>query len=215
MLQRFGAKSVTSIEANTHAYLRCLIIKNFLELDKVRFIYGDFVEFLRLNQVKFDVVIASGVLYHMTNPVELIELLARTTDKLFFWTHYYNYNLIIQNHPDNCRRFTGCVNSDHAGFKHTLYRQEYMEALNSSSFCGGSNQFSYWMDRNELLDCLRYFGFDNIKIGFDDTNHPNGPAFALVAIRDQRDSAMNRGIQCYGENGVAYTAKKLLQFIKG
>jgi predicted RNA methylase len=230
MLERLGAKSITAIEANTHAYLRCLIIKNLLDLNRVRFIYGDFVEFLRLNKIKFDIVIASGVLYHMMNPVEVIGLLANTTDKIFIWTHYYDYDIIKRNNQDSSKRFTGSINSGYGGFEHTLYRQEYNDALNLASFCGGNNQFSYWMDRNELLDCLRYFGFDNIRIGFEDPNHPNGPAFALVAFRDPEGCAprceirsskdndliytVGRAIQCYKDHGMSYTLKKTFEHLQ-
>jgi predicted RNA methylase len=50
MLERFGAASITSIEANTRAYLKCLIVKEVLGLNRVKFLCGDFIEFLRNNQ---------------------------------------------------------------------------------------------------------------------------------------------------------------------
>ena len=90
MLERYGAQSVLAIEANTRAYLRCLITKEILELKRVRFVCGDFMEYMRQEKTQFDLGVASGVLYHMSNPIEMLGLLTRLTRKhIFLWTHYY------------------------------------------------------------------------------------------------------------------------------
>ena len=182
MLERLGAASIVSIEANTHAYLKCLIIKEILELKNTRFLCGDFVEYLRNSQTKFDISIASGVLYHMQNPAELIGLLAKFTDKIFIWTHYYDRRIISAN--ANLRhKFVDSSPANYAGFQHTLYRQEYKKALEWSGFCGGNANNSHWMSRDDILACLKHFGLKNIEISFEAPDHPNGPSFALMAVR--------------------------------
>ncbi|MGQ4649220.1 DUF1698 domain-containing protein [Lyngbya aestuarii] len=183
MVERLGAETVVSIEANTRAYLKCLIVKELLELKKVRFLCGDFVEYLRTNQSKFDVCIASGVLYHMVNPAELIALASRTSPQLFIWTHYYDHEIISSN-PSLAHRSSEGLLTDYKGFKHTLYRQEYEAALNWMGFCGGHEAYSNWLSREDVLVCLNYFGFSKININFDQPNHPNGPSFAVTAFRD-------------------------------
>ena len=65
MLETLGADTVIAVEANKRAYLKCLIIKEILNLKRCRFELGDCVTFLRENQTAFDVCLASGVLYHM------------------------------------------------------------------------------------------------------------------------------------------------------
>src|SRR5215213_6466535 len=40
MLEQWGAASITSIEANTRAYLKCLIVKEVLGLQRVHFLCG-------------------------------------------------------------------------------------------------------------------------------------------------------------------------------
>lgn len=182
MIERLGAEKIVSIEANTRAYLKCLIVKEVLELKKARFLCGDFVEYLRNNQTKFDVCIASGVLYHMLNPAELIALAARTSSQLFLWTHYYDQKILSSN-PELKHRLTKGSSGDYQGFKHTLYQQNYEGALNWMGFCGGSEAHSYWLSREDIIACLKHFGFSEIKINFDQPNHPNGPSFALVAFR--------------------------------
>lgn len=183
MLERLGAASILSIEANTRAYLKCLIVKEMLELRRANFLCGDFVHYLRNNNDKFDMVIASGVLYHMKNPVELIALLSKVTDKFFIWTHYYDLEIISKNTfiPEN--KFGDSTTFEYKGFRHELHRYEYDKALDSLGFCGGSDQFSNWMTREDILACVKHFGFDDIQVGFDHQEHPNGPAFCLSAIR--------------------------------
>ena len=182
MLEHLGAKSIISIESNTRAYLKCLIIKEVLEIKKAQFLCGDFVEYLRNNQGKFDVCLASGVLYHMQNPAELIGLISKFTSKVFIWTHYYDKNIISAN-PNLRHKFTRSSSAKYSGFEHILYRQQYKDALKWQGFCGGSGENSYWMTRNDIIECLKYFDFKDIQIAFDDPAHPNGPSFALAAIK--------------------------------
>lgn len=183
MLERLGAASILSIEANTRAYLKCLIVKEILELKRPHFLCGDFVDYLRNNNKRFDVAIASGVLYHMKNPAELIALLSRVTDKMFIWTHYYDREIISKNPliPEN--KFGNITTFEYDGFQHELHRYEYDTALDSMGFCGGSDMFSNWMKREDILACVEHFGFNDIQVSFDHPEHPNGPAFALSAIR--------------------------------
>jgi len=182
MLEQLGAASILAIEANTHHYLKCLIVKELLNLQRAHFVCGDFVEYLRTTPVRFDVALASGVLYHMHNPVELIALLARAADQLFIWTHYYDPALIARN-PELARKFTGSQPAEHAGFRHTLFRQEYQDALDRSDFCGRSATYSHWLTRADILDALKHFGFEDIRLSFDHPQHFHGPSLALIAQR--------------------------------
>ncbi len=184
MLEKMGAASILSIEANTRAYLKCLIIKEILELKRAKFICGDFVKYLQNCSTKFDVCIASGVLYHMTNPVELLSLISQVTNKVFIWTHYYDQDLLQANPHKIAKKFLSSISAEHNGFKHTLYRYEYLTALDDAGFCGGSQPFSNWMSRADILACLKYVGFNEIEINFEQPEHPNGPSFALLAIRN-------------------------------
>ncbi len=77
MFQSRNADKVISIEANKRTFLKCLCIKNILNLDRVAFKLGDFMSFLRNDNSKYDIVFASGVLYHLEEPVELIKLISK------------------------------------------------------------------------------------------------------------------------------------------
>ncbi|HEX5501638.1 MAG TPA: class I SAM-dependent methyltransferase [Thermomicrobiales bacterium] len=182
MLARLGAASITAIEANTRAYLKCLIVKELLDLQGAHFLCGDFVEYLRTNRQRFDVAVANGVLYHMPNPVEVLALLARATDRLLLWTVYYDEEILARS-PHIARRFAGSAPAEHDGFRYTRHRYEYREALIVEGFCGGAHPFSHWLSRDDILGALRHFGLSDIAINFDHPDHPSGPAFALVAQR--------------------------------
>ncbi len=182
MLERREVGSIISIEANTHAYLKCLIIKELFKLNRVSFLCGDFVEHLRANEAKFDLCLASGVLYHMRNPVELIALAARASDRLYLWTHYYDQQIMSGN-PPLASRFPKRAQGGYGGYSHTLYRYEYQEALNFQGFCGGSAEYSHWLTRKDILACLNHFGFNEIQINFEQPDHQNGPSVAILAVR--------------------------------
>ncbi len=183
MFEQMGARSIFAIESNTRAYLKCLITKEILNLKKAHFRLGDFVAYLKNTQDTYEVCIASGVLYHMQKPAELIRLISQVSRKVMIWTHYYDHAL-IQNNPNiKADKFNETVYEDYQGFKHVLYRQNYQDALGWAGFCGGSENFSMWMDRQDILSCVNYFGFNQLKVEFEEPNHPNGPCFCLVGMK--------------------------------
>ena len=182
MMQQNGVESILAVEANSRAYLKCLIIKEMFQLDRVRFLYGDFIEFLKSSEARFDFCMASGVLYHMRNPVELIDLIAQAADQVFIWTHYYDADL-LNAHPTMSYRVTIGTPSIYNDFSHTLYRQEYGASLGWNGFCGGSAPYSHWLSRGDIVNCCQHFGFNKIQLCFDDADHPNGSAFALLATK--------------------------------
>lgn len=182
MLARQGAASITAIESNTRAYLKCLIVKELLDIPQAHFLCGNFVEYLRENETRFDLAVANGVLYHMPEPVELLAMLARSTDRLLLWTLYYDRDILARS-PHIARRFAGESVAEYEGFRYRRHRYEYREAQLVESYCGGSSTHSHWLGRDDIVNALRHFGLTDIEINFDHPDHPSGPAFALVARR--------------------------------
>jgi Protein of unknown function (DUF1698) len=182
MLEQLGAAEITAIEASDRAYLKCLTVKELTGLRRARFLYGDAVAYLRESSEHFDVGIASGILYHMTNPVELLALLAACCDRLYLWTHYYDETALLR-HPIVRARFHGSSEATHAGFTHTLHRYRYQASRFRLGFSGGRAPHSYWLTRDTIIAACRHLGFTRIEIAFDDPNHPYGPSCALVALR--------------------------------
>jgi hypothetical protein len=181
MLTNAGA-NVLAVEAQTRAYLKCLIAKELLGMDHAHFVLGDFMEYLRTTHDRFDVCVASGVLYHMRNPVETLALTTNVADKLFLWTHYYDED-IISNSKVLSPRFPSYETAESHGFKHKLHRHVYGAALQLKGFCGGSAPHANWLSRSDVLGALEHFGWTVGAIAFETPDHPNGPAFALAATR--------------------------------
>ena len=183
MLEALGASSIVAVESSTRAFLKCLIVKELVGLRRVRFLFGDFLEYLRADGQNFDVCLASGVLYHMQNPAELVALLSRRCRQhVCVWTHHYDH-AIVSSTPRLAQKFTGASSHEYCGFRHTLYRQEYQAALEWAGFCGSGAPATHWMTREDLFRCLHHFGFEVAGVAFEQPDHPNGPALAIVARR--------------------------------
>ena len=182
MLDRSGAAAVLSIEANRRAFLKCLIAKEILGMPSVNFVLGDFREFLAATGDRWDLCMASGVLYHMREPVHLLRDIATHTDRLFLWTHYYDESVVRKN-PNLSRRFRGHMAGQTGTLSYTLHRLNYLEALQAKRFCGGNAHYSHWLTRDAILDALRHFGFQKLSIGQDLPDHLHGPCFCVLATR--------------------------------
>lgn len=181
MLDRAGVASVTAIESNTRAYLKCLVAKELLGMPRARFLCGDFVEHLRSCDERFDLCVASGVLYHMSNPVEVLALVARVTDKVYIWTHYHDAD-VIRATPGFCRVFDEPAPAEFAGFKHTLHKTYYGDAaLADANFYGGPRPYACWLSRDDLMGALKHFGFTRVDIQFDKRGEACGPHISLLA----------------------------------
>jgi hypothetical protein len=182
MLEKFGAAEVVGVEANTRAFLKCLIVKEILGMSRVRFLCGNCVEYLRGGPAPFDVCIASGILYHLRNPAEFIALLSeRCRGYVYFWTNYYDRDVMKAN-PNIPHRFAGSSAGDYQGFTHTLYHQEYRETLHSNVFIGGVESTSNWMSRDDILRCLEHFHFEVLRVD-DQPESALGPCISIVAQR--------------------------------
>ncbi len=180
MMQKMGAKKIIAIEANSRAFLKCLCVKEIFKLDKVEYKLGDFMPFLDNEKSRYDLVIASGILYHMEEPVKLLKLISKVSDKVFLWTHYYDKN-IIPRRDDLAHKFSSVSSFEYDGVTYEYSTQSYKKALDWSGFCGGSNTISKWLTRESIIKVLKHFGFTDVKIGFDHLDHPNGPSFAVCA----------------------------------
>ena len=190
-LEHAGA-SVTAIESNRHAFLKCLITKELLGLERSHFLLGDFLPWLEERGMgaraadpdvePVDLVVASGVLYHAPDPLRLLAALAGVTDRLAIWTHYYDAEIGAR--PEQRRLFDPEVgHGELAGVDVALHRRAYLEALDHDGFCGGPEDVAVWLERDDLLAVLDALGYDHIEVGADDRTHPQGANLLLYAER--------------------------------
>jgi Protein of unknown function (DUF1698) len=150
-LSNLGAESIIAVEANTQAYLRCLVLKEILQ-HKGHFLLGDALKFLQTNTARYDMIFCSGILYHMSNPYELIKAMAERTDRVFLWTHYFD--------PDfpkgpNCKPKS--VDCD--GIQLTFYEHAYDVDISTQPFWGGNHATASWLSKETIEKLFSHFGF--------------------------------------------------------
>ncbi len=181
MAQQAGAARIVGVEANSNAFLKCLVTKELLGLDRCSFLCGEITEYLRSSQESFDVCIASGILYHMVNPIELLDLISQRASQLFIWTHIYS-DAALKNRS-LARKFGARHQIHHGGNYYDVVRHNYSIDSRLIGFWGGVSSHSNWITRSSLMDALRNCGWGDIEIAFDEPFYENGPALALVAAR--------------------------------
>lgn len=161
-LERYGVKSITAIEANADSFLRCLILKNALGL-RATYLLGDFVQYLR-DRPKADMIYASGVLYHMTHPLELLELCAAAAPNIYVWSFYYDEQAIEANAYER-RCFDGTTEVVSLGREEFTYHKRFYtpEIRDLKTYAGGIHSFANWMTLEDLRRAFETVGFKILR----------------------------------------------------
>ncbi|OCP35056.1 class I SAM-dependent methyltransferase [Ensifer sp. LC163] len=181
MLNGHRPARIDAIEANRLCFLRCLVAGHILNIDRANFMLGDIQEWLRDTDISYDLAIASGVLYHMSDPGEFLQLLSKCSNTLFLWTHFFHDEAMP---PTDVRRrpFSGRVEIRNVGGKEVRYHERsYQDANSNASFCGGMKDRHFWMQRDDILELLGSLGYSSIEIHREELDHAGGPCFSLFA----------------------------------
>ncbi|HOX52138.1 MAG TPA: class I SAM-dependent methyltransferase [Fibrobacteria bacterium] len=175
-LEKLGAKSVCAVEANSRAYLKCLVVKELYALQKVRFLLGDIYEHLQQDTSTYDLILNFGVLYHLRDPQRLFQLAAprlRAGGRLLLWTHFWAPS--AEECPALKGHFTAVRTVSLPGGQTTeLRRHEYGSSFFKNNFFGGNANYSEWMTRDGILQAAQANG---LSLVFDETiEHHHGPS---------------------------------------
>ena len=174
-LEQMGAREVVAVEANVDAFLKCLVVKEILGMN-ARFMCGDIVAFLANSQIDYDLVFASGILYHMADPLELIKQICLHSSRCFIWSHYFA-------EPQDLSASDRSPRTVHRNnFTTTYYEKDYPD-MDSDMFLGGNRLTNAWMKRDDIARAFAHFGFDRATIVVDEPHHVNGPAFSCAFAR--------------------------------
>ena len=173
-LERLGARTVTSVEANADAFLKSLIVKNMLGLNRSTFLLGDAIGFLAAPGPRYDLIFCCGILYHMTDPVGLIRACAARSDRIFVWTQYFRDQRRL-------RHFRP-VAVEHDGLRLTLHEMTYTHRT-IGRFLGGNRPTTRWMELPGILAALGHYGFTDTTVVLDDPDGINGPSTIIAAQR--------------------------------
>lgn len=168
-LEMVGAKHVTAIDANADGFLKACLLKNALSL-KSKFLLGDFLQYIQTPGLRYDLVYASGILYHLLDPVDFILRCGKVSDNLFLWTFYHNAETIAS-HAYERQRF---VDSEKRYFKREtfiyhkrIYDPEFVAA---AKYQGGIESAAYWLSLDDLMRALSLAGFRILRTVPDSFN---------------------------------------------
>ena len=184
MLHQQGA-TITAVEANKQAFLRCLVTKELLDLGRAKFLLGDCVQHLEQDDTRYDLIVACGVLYHMRDPLRFLSAVAARTDALYLWSNFIDVD-VLEPDSDLANGFAALRETrDFHGVDVKVYRLNYNNANKNLDFCGGIYDTPRWMDRASILDCLRVLGFSSLEVAHEQRPLPHEPSFSVYAKRPQ------------------------------
>jgi Protein of unknown function (DUF1698) len=178
-LSRMGAKSVLGIEASPSSYLKALIAKELTGMN-ANYLLGDFVKYLECAKINYDLIFACGVLYHMMDPIHLIKLIADRSDRAFFWTIYVS--------EEQSATWADSFMNENQGYQ-CKYHRHYYDPQFYSRGHSGVNPYCCRLTKNDILEALRTFGFNDLRIMKDEPESPGGAAFSLVCHRTVKGRA--------------------------
>ena len=154
MMADAGADFITAIEGDPKCFLRCLIVKEAFNMPNVEFLYRDFCKYVSVmanselfgQGLLFDIISASGVLYHQLNPAQLIYDMSMITDHIFVWSQV----------ADTKKDFIQVGD-------HKYYGEVRTYGKHTDSYCGGLHPTSFWMEADEMRRCFNDVGFELIE----------------------------------------------------
>jgi hypothetical protein len=118
---------------------------------------------------KFDLIFHSGLLYHLSDPVEHLSRIRDMADDLLLNTHY-------------CTDDTSMPRAD-IYFAGKTYRAHVFQESGWKDPWSGVEPTSRWLHRDALLELLHDLGFDSVEVVFDSPGHPNGQRMTVLARR--------------------------------
>jgi SAM-dependent methyltransferase len=169
LLEKLGAAEIVSIEARVDNYVKCCVVKNIFGLHRTRFVLGDLRSLDLAALETFDCCLCLGVLYHLTDPADLLRRIASVAPGALVWTHYAD-----EGYPE------GPVESLVSGG--IQYRGKYYSEVVSESRAGLQEK-SFWPLEEDLHRMIRDAGFSSIEMMHKSVLYGRARCCALYARR--------------------------------
>lgn len=174
-----GASEVISIEANPRNFLKCLIVQNFYRLAAAQFMLGDFSKYLESQERRFDFVLAAGVLYHLSDPIVVLDRIMNLTDAIGICTTYFDPDRQVFN-------FTGKTRSSIIPGADPVLLHERSNPEGTRGTKHGVDRAAWMFSLPDLLRFLEQRNFAvQERIVPDNANPNKGPRVQLFAQRRQ------------------------------
>lgn len=156
--------SATGLEVRDSNYQNCLYVKSKMNLENLNFIHDDANNIDKYGN--HDVVFINGLLYHLDNPRSFLEKIGGHCNKAIF----------IQTHVANAQKSEAIAIhdlselSEHEGLRGRWYPEHEdidQSELEKMKWHSWSNNKSFWIQKEYLIDLLRQVGFDIVLEQFD------------------------------------------------
>jgi hypothetical protein len=131
--------------------------------DTFKILARHFIKALENWDQRYHLIVASGVLYHLKNPLHLVELTAKRTDAVYFWTHVVTEESMPPSDPRRLVIASDFENHSFRGINVRAYRRTYASAQTDVTFCGGLSDEHRWLHRDDLLSAFKAVGFNGIR----------------------------------------------------
>lgn len=151
-LEKLGVSDITAIEGNPRNLIKCLIVKNYYQLNKSQFMLGDFTKHLADTNKRYDFILASGVLYHLLDPFTALENITKLTNSIAICTTYFHPSLQFF-------KFTGNTREVNFPGLDPLILHERTNTSQTNSKKHGMNQNAWMFTTDGLFKYLEYKGF--------------------------------------------------------
>lgn len=157
-LEAHGVGSIVSVEANVDSFLRCLVLKNVLGL-QATYLLGDFISYLEAPSTAADLIYASGVLYHLRDPVSFLLRCAGVAKHIYLWTFHYDPSAIAANaYEVSC--FDGVSKYRAHDVEFTYHQRFYTPDIRATAtYAGGIHQHANWMTLEDIERALVLAGY--------------------------------------------------------
>lgn len=152
-MERMGVSEITAIEGNPQNFLKCAIVKNHFQLNDTHYLLGDCGKYLQGCDRRFDMVLASGILYHLYDPIDALENICKLTDTIVICTTYFHP--VLQGF-----KFTGNTkNIDIPGLNNRkLYERSNTQLVKGKKH--GMDETAWMFDFDTLIEYLSVKGYE-------------------------------------------------------
>lgn len=168
-LGRRGAKRVLGLEYRDASVQRCNLARDLIGLDTVEFACADIMTGSLADGEQFDIVLATGILYHVDRPDELLRSMHATcTDFALIDTHIAARDRITHGCSEEAQ-LTTPTGETYLG---RWFKEFDADASDSERdqmlWASSTNATSFWPYEDELVRMLHAAGFTDVT-KIDDT----------------------------------------------
>lgn len=160
-IARMGFR-VLGLEVRESNLIACRHVKAHTDLPNLEFVRDDAWNLAKYG--RFDALLCSGLLYHLDRPKRFLELVSSVTTRL----------LILQTHfatdqPNPTFALSDLTENESAkGRWYTEYADDQsFSRRENAKWASWSNQRSFWLRRDYLLQSIQDVGFDFVAEQFD------------------------------------------------